>query len=451
MGKASHYTGRCSSLPAIIDNEVIGNPQIECGDENIKFGVKTKNAFTGNIYVKGQFNEMNCSTNSSSVLDQQITVTESSSATVDSCYCPPCPSIGRDPFEEKKKYLIRKSRTIDSHAIDLNVKIGSCNMKRERLLNPSRISLSFNAVVSFHHLFMTAADRAYQITCFYQESDQTVTSVLDVDFNIADESLDTLMNKMPMPTCTYSIRRDGVDGQEVKFAKVGDKVHHMWICESQAPSVFGILVKKCTVNNGKGDDIEIVDDAGCSTDKSILNEITYDESKLKATVETTVFKFADQSTLDFQCGIKLCTKFDNGCDYVTPPRCETRKKRSTEILNNYSVIDDANKQILSPPGWISTNKYDFGWSLHAGKINVLELDDQTIDAKEIELLNSEGSYATIDKDHKNAASATDVSQYCLSLFSFGIFISLCTFVLTMSCIATSFIYISRYSHSDLIK
>ena len=43
-----------------IDNEVIGIPQVQCSEDAVTFAVRTRNAFTGNIYIKGKFNEPAC-------------------------------------------------------------------------------------------------------------------------------------------------------------------------------------------------------------------------------------------------------------------------------------------------------------------------------------------------------------------------------------------------------
>lgn len=43
-----------------IDNEVVGIPQVQCSEDAVTFAVRTRNAFTGNIYIKGKFNEPSC-------------------------------------------------------------------------------------------------------------------------------------------------------------------------------------------------------------------------------------------------------------------------------------------------------------------------------------------------------------------------------------------------------
>lgn len=42
----------------------------------------------------------------------------------------------------------------------------------------------------------------------------------------------TVQNDPPMPQCTYTIRKDELNGQILKYARVGDQVVHVWECES---------------------------------------------------------------------------------------------------------------------------------------------------------------------------------------------------------------------------
>lgn len=47
-------------------------------------------------------------------------------------------------------------------------------------LNPQGVAISVTVVISFHQIFITKVDKAYQVRCFYMEAEKTVTSVLDV-------------------------------------------------------------------------------------------------------------------------------------------------------------------------------------------------------------------------------------------------------------------------------
>ena len=40
---------------------ILGDPQISCGTDNIMFWVKTRNPFSGKVYVKGEYGKTDCS------------------------------------------------------------------------------------------------------------------------------------------------------------------------------------------------------------------------------------------------------------------------------------------------------------------------------------------------------------------------------------------------------
>ncbi|CAJ0583644.1 unnamed protein product, partial [Mesorhabditis spiculigera] len=82
---------------------------------------------------------------------------------------------------------------------------GACNMDRQRLITPDGMMFSTVLVISFHPV---------QPIMF------SPTEPLHMD--------------MPMPTCTYTIRKDTLDGPILKYARVGDQVVHRWECDSVA-------------------------------------------------------------------------------------------------------------------------------------------------------------------------------------------------------------------------
>ena len=98
---------------------------------------------------------------------------------------------------------------------------------------------------------------------------------------------------------------------------MGEKIVHKWECTHEATYVYGMLVHSCYVDDGAGNKVQLVDKNGCSLDKHLVPQITYDEKKLSAHAETHVFKYADKNNLFFQCAIQLCFKADGGCYGIT--------------------------------------------------------------------------------------------------------------------------------------
>lgn len=67
----------------------------------------------------------------------------------------------------------------------------------------------------------------------YAYSPQTFNNGFNSYSNLPTEplSFDT-----PLPTCTYTIRKDSLDGEILRFARVGDLVVHRWQCDSGTSS-----------------------------------------------------------------------------------------------------------------------------------------------------------------------------------------------------------------------
>ena len=119
------------SIP--VDNGVVGEPEIECGSDQLSMTVNTRNDFEGHVYVKGLFNQPDC-----------------------------------------------RSDDGGRQTAGLTLPFGGCNVRRIRSLSPRGVMLSTTVIVSFHPLFLTKVDRAYRIQCFYMEADKTVDTRLEV-------------------------------------------------------------------------------------------------------------------------------------------------------------------------------------------------------------------------------------------------------------------------------
>ncbi|KAK6037596.1 hypothetical protein COOONC_24899 [Cooperia oncophora] len=55
----------------------------------------------------------------------------------------------------------------------------------------------------------------------------------------------------------------------------------------------------------------------CSLDDYILKTPNYYPDGLRATVDAFMMKFPDRSSVDFQCAIEVCSKFDQNCTAIT--------------------------------------------------------------------------------------------------------------------------------------
>ncbi|VDM56375.1 unnamed protein product [Angiostrongylus costaricensis] len=248
-----------------VDNGVEGEPEVECGPTAITINFNTRNTFEGHVYVKGLYDQQECRSDEGG---RQVAGIEL-------------------PFD-------------------------SCNTARTRSLNPRGVFVSTTVVISFHPQFVTKVDRAYRIQCFYMESDKTVSTQLEVsDLTTAFQT-----QVVPMPICKYEILDGGPSGQPIQFATIGQQVYHKWTCDSETTDTFCAVVHTCTVDDGNGDTVQILNEDGCALDKFLLNNLEY-PSDLMAGQEAHVYKYADRSQLFYQCQISISIK-DPGSECPRP-------------------------------------------------------------------------------------------------------------------------------------
>lgn len=242
------------SIP--IDNGVEGEPEIECAADSITVNFNTRNDFQGHVYVKGRFAEQEC-----------------------------------------------RSDDGGRRVAGIKLAFTACGTKRERSLSPKGVFVSNTVVITFHPQFLTKVDRAYTVQCFYMEADKTVSQELEVsEITTAFQT-----QVVPMPVCRYDILDGGPTGQPVKFATIGQQVYHKWTCETETVDIFCAVIHSCFVDDGAGNNVQLLNDQGCALDKFLLNNLEY-QTDLMAGHEAHVFKYADKPALFFQCQISISIK-----------------------------------------------------------------------------------------------------------------------------------------------
>ncbi|KAI1722344.1 zona pellucida-like domain-containing protein [Ditylenchus destructor] len=262
-----------------MENGVIGEPRVDCGVESINVWIRTEKQFQGRLYVEEESEHPEC-----------------------------VHSYGKDGGSYNDGY--------ESRGAEFSIRFGQCNMRRQRVLNPRGVSYSFTLVISFHPVFLTGVDKAFNIKCFFLEAVKAVDVSLDVS------PLTTLLveQEFALPQCTYHLKQ-GPQGTFLKYANIGEPITHVWSCDASAGLVYGVLIHSCFVDDGRGNRFDLVDERGCAIDKYLLNDIVYDEKGLGAFANTHVFRYADRIQLFFTCTLQLCFKEDGGCKGITPPLC----------------------------------------------------------------------------------------------------------------------------------
>ncbi|KAL3103258.1 hypothetical protein niasHS_002444 [Heterodera schachtii] len=263
-----------------IDNDIIGEPDIECLDQEIRVWVRTRKFFQGRIYTKGKADDPECA---------------------------------KDDFSTRR-----------TKKVHFDLRLGRCGMKSLRSFDPRGMYYGVTLVISFHPLFITKVDQAFHVKCFFEEAQRGLTAELGVSMLPTTE----VEARHGIPGCSYSIHRSSIDdldagkpaGSAIQFARVGDKVLHQWHCDDQ---MFGILINNCFVTDGVRQKHRVIDEKGCPVDPIAITGIRYASDLQRAYAESQVFKFADRPGVWFFCQIQMCMKKDGMCDGITPPGCAT--------------------------------------------------------------------------------------------------------------------------------
>uniref|UniRef100_A0AC35UG18 ZP domain-containing protein n=1 Tax=Rhabditophanes sp. KR3021 TaxID=114890 RepID=A0AC35UG18_9BILA len=260
----------------VFGNIVIG-PKLECNEEGLRIHFSPTGSFSGHVYVKGYFFSQYCHLDYSS-------------------------------------YLI-------SHPFFFHIPYKSeCNVKKERSLEPPGINYNVIVVVQNHKMFLTDADQAYSINCFFRENRTDAGTILSHSLQVSDLNVTNIDNDpvQTQPICSYQVLSGSENGSSVQFASIGDLLYHKWSCESNE---MGMLVHTCIVKDAVQNSFTIIDNRGCITDKSLLQPLNYSSSLNSVYAPISAFKFADQMSVFFSCQITLCRKVLNGCEGITPPVC----------------------------------------------------------------------------------------------------------------------------------
>jgi hypothetical protein len=370
-----------TALAGEIDNKLSGLPIVDCQDVAVSLTFNTEKPFTGRVYVKGLVEDDRCSRNFATNTDQ--------------------------------------------NKFSMQIPQGDCNMQRQRVSGALEgIMFSLVIVVSFHGTFETKNDRAFRCMCFFRNI-KRVTNFLDVSNLGTTELLDTAKTA----TCFYTIHSESAAGPLTKYAKVGDKIYHAWECDDPNQ---GILVHSCWVNDGRGNRFDLLDIDGCAIDPIIQPDVKYEDSLLKASVETWAYKFSDTSVLDYQCVVELCKKAQGECNGLTPPVCG-RGKRSVDTM-----VMKANHTRRTDTKRVESNR-DNELDLIAN-MNVLDTIDEEVSQVGIPQDLLKNLNARLSTKNGEFITSTDDTgdKMCLSTPAFGILLSITVILFLTTVIIISF-------------
>uniref|UniRef100_A0A1I8C1J8 ZP domain-containing protein n=1 Tax=Meloidogyne hapla TaxID=6305 RepID=A0A1I8C1J8_MELHA len=169
---------------------------------------------------------------------------------------------------------------------------------------PTSITVNFNTRNPFEgHVYVKGLFD--QQGCRSDEHGRQVAGI-ELQFDSCNVARTRSLNPKGVFVST-TILEGGPTGQPIQFAIIGQQVYHKWTCDSETIDTFCAVVHSCTVDDGNGDTVQILNEEGCALDKFLLNNLEY-PTDLTAGQEAHVYKYADRSQLFYQCQISITIK-----------------------------------------------------------------------------------------------------------------------------------------------
>ncbi|GMR60707.1 hypothetical protein PMAYCL1PPCAC_30902, partial [Pristionchus mayeri] len=265
-------------------NGVVGDPLVDCGEGHITISFDTEAPFKGLVFVRNKLEEPEC----------------------------------RSPPADEHWY----------RNTSIRIQLTDCGTERRLSMDPPGMFVTTNIVVAFHPQFLTKHDRVYQVMCYYMAMERTEERTIKI--SMPGPKLQTAV--VPMPICKYEVLDKTPFGPPVHYAQIGQMIYHKWTCETETKDTFCMVVHSCTVDDGDGNKVELLDQKGCAHDKYLLQNLEY-TSDLMAGKEAHVYKYADKAGIFFECQISITVK-EPDQEYCDVPVCpDPPRRRRSHFLN----------------------------------------------------------------------------------------------------------------------
>ncbi|KHJ41087.1 hypothetical protein D918_08863 [Trichuris suis] len=170
-----------------------------------------------------------------------------------------------------------------------------------------------------------------------------------------------------------------------------------------------MTVHTCSVEDGQGRRVLLLDENGCPQDKYLMANLNY-PTDLAAQVDSMVFKFADKPSLFFQCQIRLTLKTDGQCKR-TSDECHSLKRLKREV---------------------SSKKKGENIDVFSDTLVVLDVDDGYASLSDLKRLQSLARH----DGKRDMVIFEDGQSVCLSSVSFGILVAIIGLLLLTSLMAS---------------
>uniref|UniRef100_A0A7E4V1A9 ZP domain-containing protein n=1 Tax=Panagrellus redivivus TaxID=6233 RepID=A0A7E4V1A9_PANRE len=239
-------------------------------------------------------------------------------------------------YEDNPGCVRHFTESDDDARFELPLQSMSCGLKSRQMSSPRPgIEYTVTLVVSYGHDRMTEDDEIFSVNCRYHAREMATAAFMQV----SPYAKIYLISDNNTPHCRYSLHVGGVDGPNAENAQLGQNVYHTWRCDGHN---YAIKVYECYVTDGVNKRYMLIDENGCSKDRSIMPELSYDPDRTLVYANSKVFKFSDTTKMYFNCLLYMCPKKDPSCRQQIPPACgavpasdenNLRRKRFSSLRN----------------------------------------------------------------------------------------------------------------------
>uniref|UniRef100_A0AC35U5H1 ZP domain-containing protein n=1 Tax=Rhabditophanes sp. KR3021 TaxID=114890 RepID=A0AC35U5H1_9BILA len=199
------------------------------------------------------------------------------------------------------------------------LQLGTCGMVFYSNETSSNVQASIKLVfVSDDNIVFDNKRSILNLECLYPNINGIISQSLEVSIKKIQE----IEAVQVLPDCTYQIFEDSANSNKiVDKATIGQNVIHKWNCSSteSAKNKYCMTIHNCFAKDENKSKVEIIDSDGCSIDKHLNDNLEYIED-LVAFQKSTIYKFADNGNVKYDCQITLKLK-ENTTDTCSNYKC----------------------------------------------------------------------------------------------------------------------------------
>uniref|UniRef100_A0A1I8B1B1 ZP domain-containing protein n=1 Tax=Meloidogyne hapla TaxID=6305 RepID=A0A1I8B1B1_MELHA len=267
------------------------------------------------------------------------------------------------------------------HTANITIPVSAdCGMRRRRNMNPNGLSLEMDC-------FTVNGDWPNNETGHFKR-------ISEINFLI-------ILKSQNVPKCRYQVL-SSEKGEQISFAAIGQPIIHKWICNGVGngdEGIYCLTVHSCQVDDGQGNTQKLLDENGCPIDDALFGSIEY-KTDLEAIQRGNAFKFADRTTIYFNCQLRLELK--NGWKECQRSECAAVTALPPVLENNQATTQSENQIIddeMTVDGYLNTSlTTTIGYIRNKSSQN--EFSEETLKEDKMNYIKVEEKGTKIFKNHE---------------------------------------------------